>query len=104
MARKRRHFTPEEKIALVRKHLVEKVPISEICREHNLSPNLFYVWQRELFESGHVVFEPKKKKDRALTRLEAENAKLRDKLDRKNEVVAELMQEYIQLKKDLGEL
>jgi transposase len=31
-------------------------------------------------------------------------AALRDKLQRKNEVVAELMEEHIQLKKELGEL
>jgi len=103
MTRKRRHFSPEDKIAIVRKHLVEGIPVSEVCREHDLSPNLFYVWQRELFENGHLAFQPKKK-NRALTKLETENAKLREKLEKKNEVVAELMQEYIQLKKDLGEL
>ena len=103
MARKRRHFSPEDKIAIVRKHLVERIPVSEVCREHDLSPNLFYGWQRELFENGHFAFQLKKK-NRVLTKLEAENAKLREKLEKKNEVVAELMQEYIQLKKDLGEL
>ncbi len=103
MTRKRRHFSPEDKITIIRKHLVEGIPVSQVCREHDLSPNLFYGWQRELFENGHLVFQPQKK-NRALAKLEAENAKLREKLGKKNEVVAELMQEYIQLKKDLGDL
>jgi transposase-like protein len=104
MARQRRHFTPEQKIALLRLHLLEKKPISDICQEHNLSVNLFYLWQKQLFENGTAAFENHGKhrtaeqdaKDRKITALE-------DKLRVKNEVLAELMEEHAQLKKELGE-
>jgi transposase-like protein len=104
MARQRRHFTPEQKIALLRLHLLEKKPISDICQEHNLSVNLFYLWQKQLFENGTAAFENSGKrgkaeqdaKDRRITALE-------DKLRVKNDVLAELMEEHVQLKKELGE-
>lgn len=44
--RQRRTFTAEQKVALLRLHLLEKKPVSDICEEHNLSVNLFYSWRR----------------------------------------------------------
>ena len=104
MPRERRHFTPEQKVALLRLHLLEKKPISDICQENNLSVNLFYLWQRQFFENGTAAFAATGKrrkadtdaKDRKITALE-------EKLQRKNEVLAELMEEHVQLKKELGE-
>jgi len=42
MPRQRRHYAPEQKVALLRLHLLEKKPVSDICQENNLSVNLFY--------------------------------------------------------------
>lgn len=99
----RRHFTPQEKVAALKRHLLENVPISNLCDELGIAPNRFYCWQRELFENGHVAFDNGRKskaveaaKDRKVEQLEA-------KLQRKNEVLAELMEEHVQLKKELGE-
>ena len=104
MPRQRRHFTPEQKVALLRLHLLEKKPISDICQEHHLSVNLFYLWQKQFFDNGTAAFANNGKrskaeadaKDRKITALE-------DKLRVKNEVLAELMEEHVQLKKELGE-
>jgi transposase len=83
---------------------LEGTPVSDLCDELGIAPNLFYRWQKDLFENGHVAFESGRKtkvvedsKDRRLAWLEA-------KLQRKNEVLAELMEEHTQLKKELGEL
>ena len=103
MTRARRSFTPEQKIALLRLHLLEKKPVSDICQEHNLSVNLFYLWQKQLFENGTAAFAHAGKrrqagqdaKDRTIAALE-------EKRQRKNEVLAELMEEPVQLKKELG--
>jgi len=46
------HFTPEEKVAILRRHLVDKVPVSELCEELGPRPTVFYRWQKELFEKG----------------------------------------------------
>ena len=104
MTRKRRHFTSEHKVALLRLHLLEKKPVSDICQEHNLSVNLFYLWQRQFFENGTAAFENHGKRGKAeADAKDRKIAALEDKLRVKNDVLAELMEEHVQLKKELGE-
>ena len=104
MTRQRRHFTPEQKVALLRLHLLEKKPVSDLCQEHDLSVNLFYLWQKQFFENGAAAFENTGKRRRADQEArDRQIAALHDKLQRKNEVLAELMEEHVQLKKELGE-
>ena len=102
MRKPRKNYTPPEKVAILRRHLIDKVPVSDLCDEYQLQPTLFYAWQKLFFENGASAFERKNgSADQALQKL---IAALREKLQRKNEVVAELMEEHIQLKKELGEL
>jgi transposase len=104
MTRQRRHFSPEQKLALLRLHLLENKPVSDICQEHHLSVNLFYLWQKQLFENGTAAFEHSGKRRKAdQDAKDRKIAALEDKLRVKNEVLAELMEEHVQLKKELGE-
>ena len=104
MPRQRRHFTPEQKVALLRLHLLEKKPISDICQEHDLSVTLFYLWQKQFFENGAAAFANSGKRPKALQDAKDRKiATLEAKLQRKNEVLSELMEEHVQLKKELGE-
>ena len=102
MKRQRRNFTGQEKVALLRRHLVEKVPVSQVCEEVGVQPTQFYQWQRQFFENGAAAFERngKPRVDKAQERIAALEAKLR----RKDEVLGELMEEHVALKKELGEL
>jgi transposase len=100
----RRHFSAADKVAILKRHLLEGTPVSQLCDEFGIKPNLFYSWQRLLFENAQAVFDNGRKprvvedaKDEKIEKLEA-------KLQRKNEVLAELMEEHTQLKKNLGEL
>ena len=103
MARQRRTFTPEQKVALLRLHLLEKKPVSDICEEHGLNVNLFYLWQKQFFENGTAAFDNAGKRRHAATDAKDRKiAALEEKLQRKNEVLAELMEEHVQLKKELG--
>ena len=52
MKKQRKHYTPEEKVATLRRHLVEGVPISDLRDELGLQPTAFYRWQKEFFENG----------------------------------------------------
>jgi transposase len=104
MNRQRRHFLGAEKVAILKRHLVDKVPISDLCDELGLYPNQVYGWLKEFFENGHLAFDNGRKskavedaKDRKIDQLEA-------KLTRKNEVMAELMEALTEQKKSLGEL
>ena len=47
MKRQRKHYTPEEKVAILRRHLLEKEPMSKLCDELGLQPTVFYRWQKE---------------------------------------------------------
>ncbi len=58
-SRERRHFTPLQKVAIVKRHLVDGVPISDLCDEHQIQPTQFYQWQKQLFENGATAFERK---------------------------------------------
>ncbi len=101
MKKTRRRFTPEEKVALLRSHLVEKSPVSEICREHCLQPTAFYRWQQELFENGTAAFQRSKGAEER--RTQERITYLETRIQRKDEVLAELMMEHVALKKSLGE-
>ena len=104
MPRQRRHFTPEQKVALLRLHLLEHKPISDICQENNLAVNLFYLWQKQFFDNGTAAFTNPGKRGKAAEDLKDKKiAALEDKLRRKHEVLSELMEEHVQLKKELGE-
>lgn len=98
----RRHYTAPEKVAILREHLLDQVPISQVCDKHGVNPTMFYRWQQEFFERGAMVFEAKPERvgptpDQRMKTLQA-------KLTRKDEVIAELMEEHLKLKKSLGEI
>ena len=98
----RRHFTPEDKMKMLRLHLLEGVQISEVCEKHQIIPTQFYQWQKTFFENGAAAFA-KASGPRAVSQTEQKMARLEEKLQRKDEVIAEIMAEHIQLKKELGE-
>ena len=102
-SRERRHFSPQQKVAIVKEHLVDGVPISDLCDRHHLQPAQFYLWQKQLFENGAVAFE-RKTKAAGPTPAERQVEALRAKLATKNEVIAELMEENVHLKKLDGAL
>lgn len=103
MAKKirRRKFSAAEKVAILKRHLVEKEAVSAICEELKLHPNQFYDWQRLFFENGVRAFEAEEKNEQA--RLRQEVQKLSERLQRKDSVLSELMEEHVTLKKSLGE-
>ena len=52
MKKTRRHYRPEEKVRILRLHLLEGRPISELYEMHGLPPTQFYQWQKQFFENG----------------------------------------------------
>jgi transposase-like protein len=105
--RQRRHFSGQEKMTILRRHLVDKVPVSQLCEENRIQPTQLYGWQKVLFEQGAAVFDgPKglrgngRSGDSSAKRIAALEAKLQNK----NEVVAELLEDHVRLKKELGDL
>ena len=102
MGEQRRRFTSEEKIKALRRHLAEKVPVSDVCEEMGIQPTQFYRWQQTFFENGAAAFE--RTNDRKASAQEERISFLESRIQRKDEVLAELMEEHVALKKTLGEL
>ena len=59
MKRERKQYTAEEKVAILRRHFLERVPVSDLCEELNLQPTVFYRWQKEFFENGAAALDRK---------------------------------------------
>ncbi|MCK4766060.1 MAG: transposase [Candidatus Aminicenantes bacterium] len=100
MSKSRRKFSSEEKVRLIRRHLLDKVALSDLCDEYNLHPTQFYRWQKEFFEKGSLAFDrqPNSKNNKYQRRI----ASLEEKVSQKDEVIAEIMQAHVSLKKKLG--
>lgn len=100
----RRHFSGAEKVAILKRHLIDKVPVSDLCDELQLYPNQLYAWLKEFFENGHAAFDNGRKAKAVEDAKERKIQQLEAKLARKNEVMAELMEAHTLLKKELGEI
>jgi putative transposase len=100
MKKERKHYAAEEKVAILRRHLVEQVPVSELCDKLGLQPTVLYRWQKEFFENGATAFQ---KKGRPNHPAEQERiAYLEKKIQTKDEVLAELMAEHVAQKNAWG--
>jgi len=102
MSKERKPFTPEEKVAILRRYFVDKVPVSELCEELGLRPTVFYRWQKELFENGAAALQSQERPHRQVEEKQKRIEFLEKKVQTKDEILAELMAEHIALKKVLG--
>jgi len=101
----RRKFTAEQKANIIRRHLKDKVPVSDLCDEYKIQPSVFYTWHRQMLENLASALESggRRPHDALEARLKRENEALRAKLAKKDNVIAEISEEYVELKKELGE-
>jgi len=112
MPQKRKRLSGPEKIAIVKRYLVERVPISDLCDEYGLQPRQIYRWQAAFFEHCADAFDLKKSrrvkavesaKDARIAQLETGVAQKDPKIARQSEVIFELMEENILAKKAGGQ-
>ena len=100
--KKNRQYTPEEKVAILRQHLLEGTAISDVCETNQLQPSVYYRWQKQFFEQGTAAFNSINSEKTQVTKLKQQVAALQGKLQMKNEVLSELMEEHVMLKKKIG--
>jgi len=104
MSQTRRHFTAAEKADIVRRHVSGKEAVSELADEFGVQPTQIHGWVKQVLDQAEKAFHPgpgrplriEQLKDRKIEHLQA-------KLVDKNEVIAELMEKHVKLKKELGE-
>jgi transposase-like protein len=56
--RKPKPRTPEEQVAILRRHRVDKVPVSDVCEASGVPPTVFYGWLKQFFEHGGLSCRP----------------------------------------------
>ena len=102
----RRRFTVTQKATILRRHLADKMLVSDLCDEYKLQPSVYYTWQNQAFENLEASLEKGPGSRRAATKNDAakEVDQLKARIAQKNEVIAEVAAEMVALKKELGEL
>jgi transposase-like protein len=101
-SRRYRQHSAADKVAILRQVLLEGKAVSAVCEEHEVSPTLFYTWQKQFFENGAAAFaKDTSSEQRALERTVGE---LRQRLVQKDRVIAKVTEEFVKTKKELGEL
>jgi transposase-like protein len=104
MTNTRRRFGIGQKAALLKRYLVDQVPISDLCDEYGIKPNQVYAWQKILFDHAEAAFEQAGSRPKTEGAAQEQRiARLEAKLQQKNEVIAELMEENVRAKKANGE-
>jgi transposase-like protein len=113
-SKSRRHFGDEQKAAIVRRHLADKAPVSDLADEYHIQPSLIYLWVKQVLDQAERAFRQasggkrrraaEDSKDRKIAQLETQLAQRDAKLAQKNEVIAELMEDNVRSKKATGEL
>ena len=104
----RRTFTAEQKAAILRRHFVDKVAVSQLCEENDLQPSLFYYWQKQLFENAVSALQPgaataSKQLVGKIEALEQQLARKDGVIAKKDEVIAWVTEEHIKQKRTLGD-
>lgn len=99
----RKHVSPEQKVIILRELLENQIPLSTLSEKHDIHPNVLHRWKKELFEGAVATFSRKHRKESEKEGREVE--RLRAKLKQKDELIAELVQDNIELKKSIdGEI
>jgi transposase len=105
MSAPRRRFGTEQKATILKRYLVDRVPISDLCDEYGIKPNQVYTWQKILVDNLEAIFHPTAKRAASKVSVQEEKiARLEAKLQQKNEVISELMEENVRAKQEAGEL
>lgn len=110
MSKLRRNFTVEQKADVVRRHLKDKVAISDLAAELGIQPTQVYQWVATVLGQAEKAFQVKPGRQSKSLEAKREQVKdreikrLQEKLQLKNEVISELMEENVKSKKDNGDL
>ena len=79
MRKNRKHYTAEEKAGVLKRYLVEEVPLSELCDEYGLQPSQVYRWQAQLFPNAATVLRPIRKSAATISQSDAAHRTVHEK-------------------------
>jgi transposase-like protein len=100
MSQTRRRFTSEQKAAILKEYLIDRVSVADLCDRHGVRLTLFYRWQKEAIENLPALFERSGESEKRKLRGQLDT--LRRKLAHKDTVIAQIMEDFVEAKKTLG--
>ena len=96
----RRQFTDEQKAEIILAHLIDKLPVSEVCGQYEIAPNMFYRWLAEFKSNASVAFrKPDVRKQKAERRIKEQ---LEAEIQKKDSIIAYVTTELMESKKKNG--
>jgi len=95
---KRKRYTSEEKIKILREVLEDGKSVSNVAESYGIHPNQIMNWRKQMFEGAAKTFEIRRP-EIAEKAHERQSKALEEKLKQKDNVIAELAQELLELKK-----
>ncbi len=97
MNKKKRVFTAEQKVRILREHLDNQVSVSELCERYQIQPNSFYSWKKKLFEGAIQTF-----KSHPNRKNQHQTEKLKEQLRDRESLISTIVSENIRLKKNIN--
>lgn len=104
--RERKHYSSEQKVIIVRELLENNVPISQLAEKYQVHVNDIYNWKKRLFEGARDIFQSKPgSSQKQISAEQKKIAKLESRLKDRDEAIAMLLKENIDIKKSIdGEI
>ena len=62
MKKRRKNYQAEEKVAIIKRHLVDGECVSSICESLKLQPSQFYSWQNSFLRMERALLSRQKRK------------------------------------------
>lgn len=103
--RERKHYSPEQKVLILRELLENDIPISQLAENYQVHVNDIYNWKKKLFEGAKDIFQSKPGNQKQTSLEQKKIEKLESKLKDRDEAIAMLLKENIEIKKSIdGEI
>lgn len=103
--RERKHYSPEQKVLILRELLENDMPISQLAEKYQVHVNDIYNWEKKLFEGAKDIFQSKPGNQKQTSFEQKKIEKLESKLKDRDEAIAMLLKENIEIKKNIdGEI
>lgn len=97
--KKRRQFTVEQKLKILEEARQPETTVAEVCRRHGIDGSTFYRWEKKAKAGMREALGRKRRRGSA----EREQERLKRELERKRRIIAEVVQENLELKKSLSD-
>jgi transposase-like protein len=92
----RRHFSADTKLQILKEGRQTNLSISQVCEQYQISPTLFYQWERQ---ADQAALQALNGQTRGRRKVRPAEEQLQAEVQRLQAVIAELSAENLQLKK-----